>query len=224
MPSNDIQPLTLAVHAMAPPTLDASRRTKLGRLKMLGVLAFCALPVIASYFTYFFLRPDARTNYSELITPPRALPSGLPLSQLTGESVVPDSLKGQWLLVAVGDSACNTVCEKNLLLQRQLRETLGREKDRIDKVWLVTDEGNPRPELMTALASGPTVTVLRAPATALGQWLSPAGAAPLSDHLYLVDPLGQWMMRVPVNPEPARLKRDVERLLRASSSWDKPGR
>jgi len=32
------------------------------------------------------------------------------------------------------------------------------------------------------------------------------------------------MMRSPPDPEPARLKRDVEKLLRASAGWDKPGR
>jgi len=32
------------------------------------------------------------------------------------------------------------------------------------------------------------------------------------------------MMRSPADPEPARLKRDVEKLLRASASWDLPGR
>jgi hypothetical protein len=40
----------------------------------------------------------------------------------------------------------------------------------------------------------------------------------------IVDPMGEWMMRVPADPEPMRLKRDVERLLRASAGWDRPGR
>jgi hypothetical protein len=31
-------------------------------------------------------------------------------------------------------------------------------------------------------------------------------------------------MRAPVSPDPAKLKRDLERLLRASSSWDRAGR
>ena len=59
---------------------------------------------------------------------------------------------------------------------------------------------------------------------ALASWLVPAPGQRLADHLYVVDPLGNWMMRVPPNPEPARLKRDVEKLLRASAGWDKPGR
>ena len=46
----------------------------------------------------------------------------------------------------------------------------------------------------------------------------------LEDHLYLVDPMGEWMMRMPADPDPARLRRDLDRLLRASASWDSPGR
>ena len=49
------------------------------------------------------------------------------------------------------------------------------------------------------------------------------GAA-LEEHLYVVDPMGEWMMRMPANPDPGKVKRDLERLLRASAGWDKPGR
>jgi len=45
-----------------------------------------------------------------------------------------------------------------------------------------------------------------------------------NDHLYIVDPRGDWMMRMPVDPDPARLKRDLDRLLRASAGWDRAGR
>jgi hypothetical protein len=32
------------------------------------------------------------------------------------------------------------------------------------------------------------------------------------------------MMRAPADPDPARLKRDLERLMRASAGWDTAGR
>jgi len=67
-------------------------------------------------------------------------------------------------------------------------------------------------------------TVLRAGANALSAWLQPAPGHTLVQHLYIVDPMGNWMMRVPADPEPAKLKRDLERLMRASASWDEPGR
>jgi hypothetical protein len=199
------------------------RRRLGGRLQALLVLLACAAPVIASYFTYYVIRPDGRSNYSTLIEPMRELPAGLPLATLDGQAVAPASLRRQWLLVAVGPGGCDSDCEARLFMQRQLREMLGRERDRLDKLWLVTDDAPVRPDLRAALeASG--VQMLRVPAADLSAWLQPAAGQALQAHLYVVDPMGKWMMRPPVNPEPARLKRDLERLLRASSSWDNPGR
>jgi hypothetical protein len=219
------EPLSFAVHSLPVPELgDAARRTASGRLKMLLVLLVCAAPVIASYFTYFVIRPEGRSNYSDLVLPQRPLPAGLPLADLQGRAVPAESLRGQWLLVVVSTAACDAACEKHLWVQRQLRETLGRDRDRLDKVWLIDDGAAPRPETLRAVGAGVPATVLRVPRAALSAWLAPADGRALEDHLYLVDPMGNWMMRVPADPEPARLKRDIEKLLRASASWDLPGR
>ena len=216
--------VTLTVHGLPEPGLGIERRTRSGRIKMLLVLLVCASPVIASYLAFFFYRPDSGTNYSDLILPPRPLPAAaeLPLVDLGGRSVDAAALKGQWLLVVVGDGRCDATCERLLVLQRQLRETFGRERDRVDKVWLVTDEAPVRPEVMAGI--GKDTTVLRAPAAALAAWLAPSPGQELQAHVYLVDPMGQWMLRAPPDPDPARLRRDVDRLLRASASWDRPGR
>jgi hypothetical protein len=217
-------PLGLTVHSMPSPDLtEAARRTAQGRAKMLLVLLVCAAPVLASYFTYFVIRPEGRTNYGELILPTRAMPA-LPLTDLNGARVESATLKGQWLLVVAADAACDARCEKQLWLQRQVREALGREKGRVDKVWFVTDGGAPRPELLASIDAGGSPTVLRVPAAALAAWLEPAPGQALQQHMAIVDPMGEWMMRVPADPDPARLKRDIEKLLRASSSWDRPGR
>jgi hypothetical protein len=216
--------LSFAVHSLPSPELPEDRRTRVGRLKMLLVLAVCAAPVVASYFTYFVIRPQGRTNYSELISPMRALPERLPLLDLQGRAVPAASLKGQWLLVVVAGGGCDAKCEQLLYLQRQLRETLGREKDRVDKIWFVSDGALPRPEVLRAIEVGDPATVLRVSHAALAGWLVPAPGQALEAHLYIVDPMGQWMMRAPPDPEPARLRRDVERLLRASAAWDEPGR
>jgi hypothetical protein len=216
--------LGMTVHALPVPELPADgRRTRSGRLKMLVVLAVCAAPVIASYLSYFVLRPQARTNYSALIQPTRTMPA-LPLRTLDGRAVDAASLRGQWLLLALGPGACDAACEKRLYLQRQLREMLGRERDRVDKVWLVTDDGPLAPALQQALSAGVPVQVLRVSHAEVQAWLKPARGHALDEHLYVVDPMGEWMMRVPVAPDPAKVKRDLDRLLRASASWDTPGR
>jgi len=217
--------LSFTVHSVASPELDeGARRTSSGRLKMLAVLAVCAAPVIASYFTYFVIRPETRSNYGELVTPTRDLPVDLPLRDLAGASVKADSLRGQWLLVVVGGAGCDARCEKQLYIQRQLRETLGRERERLDKVWLITDSASPRREVMEGISATAPPTLLRITEADLGRWLAPQTGHTLAEHMYLVDPMGRWMMRVPGDPDPAKLKRDIERLLRASASWDLPGR
>jgi len=220
------EPLSFTVHHIATPDLadPSARRTLDGRIKMLLVLLACAAPVIASYFSYYVVRPEGRTHYGSLIQPSRSLPALLDHRTLAGEPVAPRSLHGQWLLVNVGPAACGPACEKRLFAQRQLREMLGRDADRLDKVWLVSDDAPISGPLLQALSAAPSTTLLRVDAAALSAWLQPDSGQALEDHLYLVDPMGEWMMRFPVAIDPARVKRDLTRLMRASASWDLAGR
>jgi hypothetical protein len=188
------------------------------------ILLVCAAPVIASYWAFYVARPGGgEAAYGTLIQPSVAMPDVV-AGDLQGGAVPLRSLKGQWLLIVVGPAACDAGCEQRLLVQRQLREMLGRERDRVDKVWLITDEAALKPELHQALVSLPPVAALRLPRTVVQAWLKPAVGQALEDHLYLVDPMGEWMMRMPAAPDPAKVRRDIERLLRASASWDTPGR
>jgi hypothetical protein len=101
---------------------------------------------------------------------------------------------------------------------------VGRERDRVEKIWFITDEAPLAPALQQVIEAAPAVTALRADRAALAAWLAPAEGQALEDHLYVVDPMGEWMMRLPVQPDPGKVKRDLERLLRASASWDTRGR
>lgn len=216
--------LTMSVHALPTPDLDArQRRRSVGRRQMLLVLLACAAPVLVSYLTYYLIRPEGRNNYSELVSPTRALPAALPLQTLQGQALPAADLRGQWLLVIVSDAACNDACQGRVYLQRQLREMLGKERDRVDRVWFVTGPGAPAATLQQAAQTTAGLKMLKAPREALVGWLQPAAGRALEDHLYIVDPMGRWMMRAPVDPDPAKLKRDLDRLLRASSSWDRAG-
>ena len=217
--------LRLTVHDAPPAAADlaAVQQSRRGRLMMTLILLACAAPVLLSYFTYFVVRPQGRTNYATLIDPQRPLPA-LVLRDLAGRPVDAPSLKGQWLLVVVAPSACDPACEQRLFMQRQLREMTGKERDKIDKLWLIEDDAPLRPELAAAIGATPAVTALRAERAALAAWLQPEAGHALEDHLYIVDPLGNWMMRAPADADPIKLKKDLERLLRAAASWDNPGR
>lgn len=215
--------IQLSVHSLPAADQALAQRTRIGRIKMLLVWAVCAAPVVASYFMYYVVRPEGRTNHGDLIQPVQPMPEAkdLPLRTLQGKAVNPSSLKGQWLLVSVGGGACDPTCEKDLYLQRQLRESLGRDKDRVDRVWLVTDEAPVREALLPAMQQA---TVLRVPPSDLSRWLKPDAGRELGQHLYLVDPRGDWMMRFPVDMDFTKAKRDLTRLLKASEAWDEAGR
>lgn len=217
------EPMSLTVHSL--PRLDPTSaanaaNTRSGRIKMLLLLLVCAAPVIASYFTYYVIRPEGRRNYGELINPQRPIP-GITGVDAQGQTVPLGTLKNQWLLISVASSACNEACQQHLYLQRQLRETLGKEKDRLDWVWLRTDATPLTPALQQATAAA---VVLQVEPAQLASWLEPAAGQKIEDHLYLVDPLGNWMMRFPVPLDAKQAKRDLDRLLRAAAFWDAAGR
>jgi hypothetical protein len=217
--------LTLTLHGTPAPMRDYSAaQSRRGRLMMLAILLACALPVIASYFTYYVIRPQGRTNYATLIEPQRPLPAQgmVPAQDMDGRSVPLTTLKGQWLMIVVAPASCGKTCERNLFLQRQLREMMGPERDRIQKVWLVDSPEPIAPALATAMAAKPAVSLYRVDRAALERWLEPEAHHALEDHLYVVDPLGNWMMRTPADPDPVRLKKDVDKLLRASAWWNRP--
>ena len=215
----------MTVHSLPLAVVDErTRRTWSGRLQMALILLVCAAPVIASYLAVYVVRPDVgEAAYGDLIQPSIGLPD-VSAVDLQGRSVPLRSLKGQWLLVTVGPSACDAACEQRLFLQRQMREMLGRERERVDKVWLITDGGALAPLLQQAVTGAAPVRTLRVAEADVRAWLKPAPGHTLEAHLYIVDPMGEWMMRMPAAPEPAKVKRDLERLLRASASWDTAGR
>ncbi|MBA4261819.1 MAG: hypothetical protein C0443_07305 [Comamonadaceae bacterium] len=215
------EPLTLTVHSLPNPgQAGAAVNTRAGRWKMIALLLVSASPVIASYVTYYVIRPEGRRNHGELIDPQRPLPAFAGLDA-SGQAVPLNRLKDQWLLISVGDSACDGICQKHLYQQRQLREGLGKEKDRLDWVWLRTDAAPLAEPLKAATA---TATVLQVDPQVLADWLQPAAGQRLQDHLYVVDPIGNWMMRFPADADPRKVKGDLDRLLRASAFWDKAGR
>jgi hypothetical protein len=221
-PASSPEPLSFAVHGLPDPR--AATRTRAGRWKMLLVLAMCAAPVVGSYFTFYVVKPSG-SAYGELIAPAVDMPADLPLTDLQGRTVTPASLRGQWLLAVVQGSDCPAACERQLFVQRQLREMLGKERGRVDKLWLMPDTGTPRAEVMAAISQkGAEVTVLRVPAERLAAWLKPAPGQNLAGHFYVIDPMNRWMERAPAEPEPKKLKADLDKLLRASASWDNAGR
>jgi hypothetical protein len=199
-------------------------RQQRGRWKLLAVLAVCAAPLIFSYLTYYVIKPQGRTNFGTLIDP-RAHPiPALGATTLDARPASLDAFKGKWIMLKTGPAACDKNCMEQMFAIRQLRSMTGKEMERIERVWLITDT-QPLETMLIRELDG--MHMLRAPAGAVAKWLPVEPGGKLDDSIFLIDPLGNLMMRFPPVPATAteaekvqhyaRIKKDIAKLLKASA-------
>jgi len=223
-PTHSEEALELSVHSLPKPG-EHQGGVLSGRLKLLAVLVACSLPVLVAYFVFYVVRPQGEASLGQLITPVVQMPAAQ-ATRPDGGPVPLSSLKAQWLLVKVDGGACAQECQKQLYILRQFRLMLGKEMDRVDWLWLVNDQGSVDAKLAAGLTHD-NATVLRVPADTLKAWLPVPTGKTWQDFIYVVDPMGNTMMRFPSRLDSAaaaKAKRDMEHLLRASAAWDRPGR
>ena len=178
------------------------------RAKMLLVVAIFALPVAASYLAWHFVEPRATGNYGELLLPPATI-TAHPFERAAGGPFRFDSLRGRWTIVVSDSGTCPQACVDKLTAVRQARLALGRDAGRVARVFVADDLAAPD---AAALAPYAGTEIVRTPA---GLTLPP-GATNDRAHIYLVDPLGNVMLRWPARPEGKRMLQDMKRLLKAS--------
>ncbi|MUI12601.1 cytochrome C oxidase subunit I [Massilia dura] len=185
-----------------------------GRWKLFAVLAVCASPLVASYITYYVIKPSSRNNYGTLIDPRERPMPVMATRTLAGDPVTLQSLNGKWIMLKAGGSDCGQACQDQLFTMRQLRTMQGKEMDRVERVWLITDE-QPLDTLLMRVNDG--TRMLRAPAGTVDKWLPVEAGGKAEEHIYIIDPRGNLMMRFPKNPDPAKMKKDIGKLLKASA-------
>ena len=160
--------------------------------KLLLIALICAAPLVLGTAAYV-LRwvPGQPSNYGDLLTP-------RPVSGL-------EALRGRWLLVTFDAAACNAYCERKLYLMRQVRRAQGKDMDRVERVWVVADGADPRREILPGIEGTRLLNISARdfPGLAL-------------DHIYIVDPFGNVMLRFPRDPDPSKMIRDLQRLLKYS--------
>lgn len=170
-----------------------------GRAQLLLLGAAFVLPLALAALAYWLgWAPGATSNYGELLAPPRPL-AGPPF----------DALRGRWVLVSFDAAACDAYCERKLYFMRQLRRAQGKDQERVERLWVLIDAGEPRAPLLAAVEG---TRLARDPSLAAR---FPASASH-ADHIYVIDPLGNLMMRYPRDPDPSRMLKDLQRLLRLS--------
>jgi hypothetical protein len=176
-----------------------------GRRTLLLLAAVAIAPVVVSYSAYYLFPREQRTNYGELLTTAPAPP--LAGVRADGQRFALDQLRGKWVLIVSAAGACDAQCAQALHATRQARTIQGREMDRVQRLWLVTNDAVPDPSLLSQHPDLLVVHVARQMIEGL-----PAGA----DRIYLIDPLGNLVLAFPRDPDIRKVAKDIERVLRAS--------
>ena len=179
------------------------------RINLWLIVVLCVAPVIASYIAFYFAHPAAHTNYGELLET-RPLPDTR-LQLADGTAFELSRLKGKWILLMVDAGGCDEFCRRKLFTLRQLRLTQGGDMERIERTWLISDDVMPS---AAAVSAYPGTWLIRAAGSELLKQL-PVARSPV-DHIYVVDPLGNLVLRYPRDADPAGIIKDLARLLKIS--------
>jgi cytochrome oxidase Cu insertion factor (SCO1/SenC/PrrC family) len=166
------------------------------RIKLLVVFLACAAPLVLAWAAWQFgWGTGSPGNYGELIAPRPV--SGAPFAEL----------RGKWVLVSFDRASCDAYCERKLYYMRQVRRAQGKEQSRVERVWVVLDGGE------SSQAALPTAFESTRLASSVDATVFPGNRV---DHIYLIDPLGNLMLRFPRDPDPSRMVKDLQRLLKYS--------
>jgi hypothetical protein len=175
------------------------------RRKLLLIGAICVAPVAASYAFYYLSPRGSFVNYGTLLpTAPAPLLEG---TRGDGAPFRLADLRGRWVLLVDARGRCDAPCERLLYAARQARTMQGREQERIVRVLLVPEGALPGAAL---LAEHPELVVAQAAGAA------PAGLPGPAAAIYVIDPLGNLVLRYDADPDIKGIAKDLARLLKAS--------
>ena len=176
------------------------------RIKLVLLLLLFSSPFAGAYVAFYFWKPAGTVNYGELM--PTTI---VPLANMQGVSPgAAEAIKDKWVLLTVDSGQCEADCQQKLYLTRQVRLAQGKHMDRVARAYVIDGGALPSDDTMKRLdgaavfRGGPDV--LKTLPAVDGQHA----------HVYLIDPLGNLVLRYPANPVAKGMIKDLTRLLTVS--------
>ena len=208
------------------------------KLKLTVLLLFAVVPISLATW-YFSVRQDAgsvdTTNKGVLVVPvlditdlglldTKGQVAYVPFDELVKE-VTPEEYKPRpWQLIYLGQSECDEVCVERLYFLRQMHIRLGKESDRVERVYVNASAGQGALPARTNQLLGeeiPDLRILAGDLELLQEKLArtvPAGTDPVEAHyIYVTDPVGNVMMYFTPANTIEEIFSDIDKLLDRSS-------
>lgn len=197
--------------------IDPKARNR-ARLAFIGLVLLFVVPIVAAIVMHSIgggVGTSHTVNRGELVKPARPVGEHVLLRE-QGEALPSDYFMGKWTMVYIDSGECNEDCQANLYTIRQSRLALGGEKERVQRLMVLTD-GKVSVNLRELLKEHFGMDVVTAQSLeSFANVFNKDGATAATRRIYLVDPLGNLMMQYPVNMEPKGIIKDMERLLKYS--------
>ena len=199
---------------MTDDSVETTPKPGQGRGALIGLAALFFVPLIGAFWLYYIggWRPAGSTNHGELISPVVTLTAPA-LTTLEGSPATLDQLKEKWSFVYVADGACDTDCRDALWAMRQTRLLLADDMDRVRRI-LIAGEECCDTEFLNSEHAG--LDVLQVTDADGQRWLDRFPRTEGVHYIYIVDPLGNLMMRFDAKENPKGLLSDIEKLLKLS--------
>jgi cytochrome oxidase Cu insertion factor (SCO1/SenC/PrrC family) len=169
---------------------------------LIAILAVSIAPVLASYLSYYVWKPQGGKSYGDMLTVKSVIDT--PLQTMDGRASSFAEFKGKWLLVMANTSQCSTSCMETLFALRQFRLAQGKNMHRVERLWLVTDVDTPNMEAVKQ-ADGAQIRRIPSPVPLPGD---------VADSYYLLDPLGNQVLRYSRMAEPNKVIKELGKLLK----------
>lgn len=187
---------------------------------LLGLLFFA--PFVLAYSAYWLFpdwSPKGRVNYGQLLNPTQST-AALVLTDASGAPAAERLLRDRWTLVQLVGRDCDSACERELILTRQVHTALGAKRERVQRIAIVPQGADIAGLSARYAAEQPDLRWLSdsTDGAAAALFAGPPHAA------MLIDPLGTWLMTYPHAADEAAIKRDfkgmqkdINKLLKLSS-------
>lgn len=184
--------------------MNKSRKT------LLLLAAVSMLPVLGSLALIQWWQPTARMNHGELLETRSARLESLQTD--IAATTIDTTVKRKWVLLTIQTAACDARCQNKLYLMRQVRTAQNENMLRIERVWVVADAGKPDPALLAAHRG------LHLVYTTDQKWTGnlPQGSD-TGAYIFLIDPLGNFVLRYDDQSLPKGMLKDLGRLLKYSA-------
>lgn len=195
-----------------------AQATRNNRIKFFLVVALFILPVASAlYLKVTGWRPQTTINHGTLVQPVRPAPDLL-FTTAAGKKFTQKDLEGRWNILVAITAKCDKLCQKNLYAIRQIHIGQGKHQHRVRRIFLSTGYVSGLKNLQKQY---PDLVILKAGSASMARFkdwtaIKDSKTNLIGTRVFMIDPLGNYMMYYPEEFDPAKMRRDLARLLRVS--------